>query len=160
MQLEARLAQMRVRAPQQHGQRLLGNAQFGFSLVAEVADGYGHIAFRKRGDGVAAGIGAAVLVSGAILQMELQRALCRVGNDDGLFGEGQPRGFLAAGLRQKEAAPARAGGVDVLNVEHHAGEVLVEDARLNLERGLPRRELAFDGVKSRQRHGAEHQRHQ
>jgi hypothetical protein len=51
------------------------------------------------------------------------------------------------------------GGVDVVDVEDHAGESLVEDARRNLVGGLPGAQAVFDGAEGAHGKRAEPERH-
>ena len=108
----------------------------------------GPVAALERGDGILIGIFALKFVGGAAVEMEFELALLGFGDDDGAFGERDARACFRAGFEEEDTVPVGAAGGDIVDIENHVGEALVEDAWLHLEGDLRGDEVGFNVAES------------
>src|ERR1051325_2256828 len=90
-------------------------------------------------------------MGGAALQMQLQLALLRLGNDHRAIGQRHARTAYSTRLRDKYAMPLRPAGRHVVHVQHHLREPLVEHAWLHLKGDLRADQLRFRRMECAQR---------
>ncbi len=114
---------------------------------SQAADFDGPIAAAECGDGIVVGIFAREFVGGAAVEMELQLALPGLGNYNRTFRKSDLVTALSAGFGEEDTVPACAAGGDVVDVENHVRESLIEDAGLNLKGDLGGDQTALDVAK-------------
>src|SRR5208282_2591028 len=113
--------------------RVAGLALLGGSHAAHF---HGPVAAAKGGDRIVFGIGSGKLVRGTAIQVQLQLAQAGLGNYNRTFRHGDARATFSSGFRQKYAVPVSPASGDIVDVEDHVREALIEDARLYLKRDL------------------------
>ena len=126
------------------GERALRIADFAFFGGIQAGEFDGPIAATEGGDGIVIWIFTRELVGGTTIEMELQLALPGLGNYNRTFRKSDLVSGLSASFSEKDAVPARAAGGDVVNVEDHVREALIEDAGLDEEGDLGADEATFD----------------
>src|SRR5271163_900487 len=93
------------------------------------------------------------------LKMQLQLALCRLGDYNRVLRQGKSRAVLSSGLREKHAVPLGAAGRNVIDVQDQFWKTLIKNARLHLEGDLRGDQVRLYRSKRSQRQGAQPPRH-
>lgn len=131
-----------------------------FFCGSERADFDGPVAAAEGGDGIILRSGTGEFVGGAAVEMELNLAEGRLGNYNRTFRESDLGTAFRAGFGEEDAVPSRAAGGEVVDVEDHARETLVEDARLDGERELGGNEGRFESASGAKRERGEPKSHE
>ena len=136
-------------------EKLFREAEIALCGWSEAVDFDGPIAATEGGNGIMVGIGAGKFVGGTAVEVDLQLALLGLGNYNRTLRESDLGAAFRSGFSEKHAVPMGATGGNIVQIQDHVREALVEDARLNLEGDLRGDEVGFDVAEIAEAEGCE-----